>query len=113
MKNLNKARLIIFIMGLILMLSVFTLTVISNHPHHSLTSKNEITLPQGVHIPININTADKETLCLLDGIGEALAENIITYRQEHGPFKTKEEIIEVHRIGEKTYQKIKNYICTE
>ena len=113
MKNLNKSRIIIYIMGIVLMMSVFTLSVIPNHSHETLTSKIESTLPQGVNIPININTADKETLCLLDGIGETLAENIISYREEHGTFKTKEEIINVHRIGEQTYLKIKNYICVE
>lgn len=111
MKNINKARLIIYIMGLILILSVFTLSVIPTHSHEALTSRSTIALPQDVHIPIDINTANKETLCLLDGIGEALADNIITYREEHGPFETKEELMNVHRIGEKTYQKIKNYIC--
>ena len=100
-------------MGLILIIAVFVLATIPFQSHATLTSKNESTLPQGVNSPININTSDKETLCLLDGIGETLAENIIIYREEHGTFKTKEEIINVHRIGEQTYLKIKNYICVE
>lgn len=98
-------------MGLILAASVFSIALLPTHSHELLRTKTEITLPDGVHIPININTADNETLCLLDGIGKTRANSIIAYREEHGAFKTKEEIINVHGIGEKTFEKIKNYIC--
>lgn len=113
MKKLNKARLAIYILGTILIAAVFLLALVSANNHENIKSAPQTPLPQGVHIPININTADKETLCLLDGIGETLAENIIIYRQEHGGFKTKEELTNVDRIGEKTLEKIANYICVE
>lgn len=111
MKDVNKARVVIFILGLFLIISVFFLTLIPLNTHENLRTKVEVTLPEGVSIPININTADKETLCLLDGIGETLAEYIIAYREENGDFKTTEDIINVKRIGENTYEQIKNYIC--
>ncbi len=113
MKNLNKARLTIYIMGLVFIVAVFTLTLLPVNTHEYISVTTENSLPQGVHIPININTANKETLCLLDGIGETLAENIIAYREENGYFETKEELLNVHRIGEKTLDKIANYICVE
>lgn len=59
---------------------------------------------------ININTADKETLCSLKGIGEAKAEKIIAYRNSHGGFATVEEIMQVNGIGEKTFEAIKDDI---
>ncbi len=62
---------------------------------------------------ININTADAEELILLPGIGEKIAENIISYRTEHGSFQTIEEIKNVSKIGNSIFEKIKNYITTQ
>lgn len=59
---------------------------------------------------ININTAGKEALMELPGIGEVLAQNIITYREKHGGFSSIEEIKEVNRIGDKLYEQIKDSI---
>lgn len=59
---------------------------------------------------ININTADKSDLLLLDGIGERKAEDIISYRTLH-PFKKIEDILNVSGIGKDTFEKIKDSIC--
>lgn len=59
---------------------------------------------------ININTAPKETLILLDGIGDKMAQRIITYRTEHGPFETIQDIMKVNGIGDKKFEKIKSRI---
>ena len=55
---------------------------------------------------VNMNTAGKEELMTLPGIGEILAERIIQYREEHGGFKASEEIKQVSGIGEKIYAAI-------
>lgn len=60
---------------------------------------------------ININTASLEELDTLTGIGEVIANNIIEYREEFGFFSSIEEIVFVSKIGEKTFEKIKEYIC--
>ena len=62
---------------------------------------------------ININTASKEELIALPGIGETLAQRIIDYRNTYGPFKSIEEIMEVKGIGEGTFNKIKDRIVVE
>ncbi len=49
---------------------------------------------------ININTADKETLMsAIKGIGEKRADAIIAYREDHGPFKSIEELANVRGVG--------------
>lgn len=59
---------------------------------------------------ISINTATKEELMTLTGIGEAKAIAIINYRNEHGLFNSIEDIKNVTGIGEKMFEKIKDFI---
>ncbi len=59
---------------------------------------------------VNINTAGKEELMTLKGIGEARAEDIIRYREENGPFGTIEDIMKVSGIKEAAFNKIKDDI---
>ena len=56
---------------------------------------------------VNINTADKERLMTLKGIGEAKAEDIIHYREEYGRFERIEDIMNISGIKEAAFQKIK------
>ena len=59
---------------------------------------------------ININTADQSQLETLPRIGPTIARNIIEYREQNGPFKRIEDIMNVPRIGEKTFQGLKDLI---
>lgn len=59
---------------------------------------------------LDINSATREELMTLSGIGEGKAEAIITYRQEHGRFLQVEELMQVSGIGESTFSKIKDKI---
>ncbi|MDE6579326.1 MAG: helix-hairpin-helix domain-containing protein [Ruminiclostridium sp.] len=59
---------------------------------------------------ININTASKEELMTLSGIGEVIAQRIIDYREEHGNFRSVEEIKKVKGIGEARFNSIKDHI---
>ncbi len=59
---------------------------------------------------ININSASREELKTLPGVGDVTADRIIEYREKHGGFKSKEEIKQVERIGEATYNKLKDKI---
>lgn len=59
---------------------------------------------------VNINTASKEELKTLSGIGDGLAEAIISYREENNGFNTIDDIKNVSRIGDKTFEKFKDKI---
>ena len=77
--------------------------VANSIPANSSGEKNESSI-------ININTASKETLMTLNGIGESKAQAIIDYRDEIGGFKSVDDITNVSGIGEKTLEKIKDKI---
>lgn len=60
---------------------------------------------------VNLNTADATQLKTLTGIGDKRAEDIIAYRNSHGPFKQIEDIKQVSGIGDKTFEKLKDQLC--
>ena len=78
--------------------------------------KGEAVPPSGGSTPgaigalININTATAEQLDSLPGIGPSIAQAIIDYRTQHGPFKTIEALNEVKGIGDALFAKIKDMI---
>jgi comEA protein len=59
---------------------------------------------------ISINTSSKEELMRLPGIGPAYAGRIVAFREEHGPFRTLEELRHVKGIGPKTFERIKPFL---
>ena len=75
----------------------------------SLTKNNDEVNENGL---ININTASKEKLLTIPGIGESKAKAIIKYREENGNFISIEDIQKVDGIGSKLYEEIKIYITT-
>lgn len=59
---------------------------------------------------VNLNTASKEELMTLPGVGEAKANSIIQYREEQGKFQTIEDVMQISGIKEGLFEKIKDYI---
>jgi len=59
---------------------------------------------------ININTASAEELTQLKGIGSSHAAGIIEFREKNGPFKKPQDLVQVPRIGQKTFEKNKDLI---
>lgn len=86
----------------------------TNTEHMPTKDHTERLLPQEATATesgrINLNTATLEELDALPGVGPSTAQNIITYRETYGGFAAPEEIMNVKRIGEKTYEKLKDYI---
>ena len=62
---------------------------------------------------ININTASAEELAQLKGIGVNHAASIIEFREKNGPFQNPEDLIQVPRIGQKTFEKNKDLITIQ
>lgn len=67
-------------------------------------------MPQAEDGKVNLNTATAEELMTLSGIGEAKAEAILRYREEHGGFQKVEELMEVEGIKEGVFHKIKEQV---
>lgn len=63
-------------------------------------------------VKVNINTADAEELMTLNGIGEARAKSIISFREAKGPFSSIEEIMNISGIKAAAFERIKDNICT-
>jgi uncharacterized protein len=61
-------------------------------------------------VGVNINTASKSLLRYVSGIGEKLAENIVKFRSENGPFEDRKQLKKVPRLGEKAYQQAAAFI---
>ncbi|WP_264520022.1 Tex family protein [Flavobacterium sp. N1994] len=61
-------------------------------------------------VGININTASKSLLSYVSGIGEKMAENIVAYRSENGPFEDRKQLKKVPRLGDKAYQQAAAFV---
>ena len=68
------------------------------------------TVTEGTDKKVNINTAGKEELMTLTGIGEAKAQSILDYREEHGRFGSIEDLMQIEGIKEGVFNKIKEDI---
>ena len=63
--------------------------------------------------PLDLNTAAAAELTDLPGIGEELADRILEYREEHGPFETTEALMEVSGIGEGKFSALEGLITVK
>lgn len=61
-------------------------------------------------VGVNVNTASYALLSYVSGIGTALAKNIVKYRDDNGPFRSREELLNVPRLGEKAYQQCAGFL---
>lgn len=59
---------------------------------------------------VNLNTASAQELDNLPGVGEAIAQAIVEYREEKGEFQTIQQVLEVEGVGEKTFEAIRDLI---
>lgn len=61
-------------------------------------------------VGVNLNTASKHLLAYISGLGPALADNIIQYRKENGPFKSRKELKKVPRLGDKAFEQCAGFL---
>ncbi len=61
-------------------------------------------------VGVNVNTASKELLTYISGLGLSLATNVVNYRIENGPFKSRKELKRVPRLGDKAYEQCAGFL---
>ena len=61
-------------------------------------------------VGVEVNTASKQLLTYVSGLGPQLAKNIVAYRDENGPFKSRKELLKVPRMGEKAYEQAAGFL---
>ena len=61
-------------------------------------------------VGVNLNTAGKYLLMYVSGIGPVLADNIVGYREEHGPFRSRRELLSVSRLGAKAFEQCAGFL---
>jgi len=61
-------------------------------------------------VGVELNTASRQLLSYVSGIGEVLAKNIVEYRNEHGAFKSRRELLKVNRMGDKVFEQCSGFL---
>jgi uncharacterized protein len=61
-------------------------------------------------VGVEVNTASEQLLSYVSGLGQQLANNIMAYRNEHGPFSSREELKEVPRLGPKAFEQAAGFL---
>lgn len=61
-------------------------------------------------VGVELNTASKQLLAYVSGIGPSLAQNIVDYRNEHGEFRSRKELMKVPRMGEKVFEQCAGFL---
>ncbi len=78
---------------------------------HKLKSGLDDTVMSCVNsVGVEVNTASKELLSYVSGLGPGLAENIIAYRNQNGPFKNRQELKKVTRLGDKAFEQCAGFL---
>lgn len=61
-------------------------------------------------VGVNLNTASRHLLTYVSGLGPQLAQNIVDYRSENGPFRTRKELMKVPRMGAKAFEQCAGFL---
>ena len=118
MKSEDKKLLLVLAIFLVCVSSITILITLSGKktviPKQYNASNNNNSLNSQTDIltafPVDLNTVTKEQLMEIDGIGDKTATAIIDYRINNGGYKNIEQLLNVEGIGEKTFEKLKKYL---
>jgi len=78
---------------------------------HALKNKLDDVVMSCVNgVGVELNTASKQLLSYVSGIGDVLAKNIVDYRNEHGAFKSRKELLKVNRMGDKVFEQCSGFL---
>lgn len=109
--NKNRKRFELALLALTAALVLLTVwRCYDHHPQPLILQTLEISAPDEGEGCLDINTATAAELEELPGIGPVLAQRIISWREENGPFTQQEDVLSVAGIGDATYETIKPYI---
>jgi uncharacterized protein len=78
--------------------------------HLLKTKLDDVVMSCVNRVGVELNTASKQLLSYVSGIGDALAKNIIDYRNEHGAFRSRNELMNVPRMGEKVFEQCSGFL---
>ena len=113
--NISKKTVIVISIICIIVITLSGVLLLSlENRNNSIIMKSDTFSEENeeIIISVNINTAPKEELMLLNNIGKSKAEAIIEYRKTK-PFENIEDIMNVKGIGLKMFERIKDNICVE
>ena len=114
--NVTKTEMLLLGLTAAFLLGLLALSYHDRVRTPGITVKTAVQVPEEElapdFSPLDLNTAPAEELAKLPGIGEALAERIVSYREEHGPFETVDELDEVSGIGPGILEGLLEYACT-
>ena len=85
-------------------------TIIISSPTAISSLQGEATSPVATDSRVDINTASHEELITLPGIGEVKAQAIVAYREQEGPFRRTDELMNVSGIGAITYERLRDLV---
>jgi len=88
---------------------------VGQYQHDVDQSKLQSSLTETVELCVNkvgveLNTASKHILTYISGLGPSLAENIVKYRTENGPFKSRKELLKVPRMGKRAFEQSAGFL---
>ncbi len=88
---------------------------VGQYQHDVNQTKLKASLDQTVEscvnlVGVNVNTASKHLLTYVSGLGPVLAQNIVNYRTENGPFRSREDLLKVPRMGAKAFEQCAGFL---
>lgn len=114
--KITKTHLLLLFMTTCFLVSLFALyekagdTAAGTDYTITVTRRESETVTPKTSGPVDINTATLDELQTLKGIGPSLAQRIIDYREEYGPFTSVEDLLNVKGIGEATLNKFRDHV---